>query len=317
MRSPRLLIVFLLFAAACGGGTAETSTTAATTTTATTASTTTTEGPETTTSAAATGDATFEFEGDVQAGTQFEVTWTGPDNTGDYITIVPAGAPDGTYASYFDTGGGSPGTLSASTTAGDHEIRYIDGATSATVATVPIVVIGREITLELPVEVAAGTEFEVSWEAIGAPGDYITIVPAASREGTYESYFDITDGPTGALVAPMADGEFEIRYVSGLDSVTMAASTITVTPLDITLEAPPEVAAGSDFDVTWTGPDGPGDYVTIVAAGAAETAYLDYAYTTEGSPITLTAPAEPGAYEIRYRTDRLGGVFATIEITVE
>ena len=50
---------------------------------------------------------------------------------------------------------------------------------------------------------------------------------------------------------------------------------------------------------------------------SAESAYLDYAYTTEGSPITLTAPAEPGAYEIRYRTDRLAGVFATIDITVE
>ncbi|HUP14596.1 MAG TPA: hypothetical protein VM848_00860, partial [Acidimicrobiia bacterium] len=252
-----------------------------------------------------------------QAGTQFEVTWTGPDNDGDYITIVPAGASDTTFASYFDTEDGSPGTLSASTTAGDHEIRYVDGATSDIVASAPIAVVGRVITLELPVQVAAGTEFDVSWEAIEAPGDYITIVPAASSEGTYESYFNISDGPTGTLVAPMADGEFEIRFVSGLDSATLAASTITVTPLAITLEAPPEVAAGSDFDVTWTGPNGPGDYVTIVPAGAVETAYLDYAYTTEGSPLTLTAPAEPGAYEIRYRSDRLAGVFATIDITAE
>ena len=320
MRSlPRHLIPLVLIVAACGGGTAETSTTAASATTTTTAAaTTTTEAAEeTTTTVAATGDAAFEFESGVQAGTEFEVTWTGPDNDGDYITIVPAGASDTTFASYFNTEEGSPGTLSASTTAGDHEVRYIDGATSAIVASAPIVVIGREITLELPVQVAAGTEFEVSWEAIEAPGDYITIVPAASNEGSYESYFNISDGPTGTLVAPMTDGEFEIRFVSGLDSATMAASTITVTPLEITLEAPPEVAAGSDFDVTWTGPNGPGDYVTIVAAGASESAYLDYAYTTEGSPVTLTAPDEPGAYEIRYRSDRLAGVFATIEINVE
>jgi Ca-activated chloride channel family protein len=311
----RLLIVFFLLAAACGGGTAETTTTAATTTT--TSSTTTTDAEETSTTAAATGDATLEFEDGVQAGTEFEVTWTGPDNEDDYITIVPAGADEGTFHDYFYTAEGPTGTLSAPTTVGDHEVRYVDGASSATVASAPIVLVGREITLELPVQVAAGTEFAVSWEAIEAPGDYITIVPAASGEGTYESYFNISDGPTGTLVAPMTDGEFEIRFVSGLDSATMAASTITVTPLEITLEAPPEVAAGSDFDVTWTGPNGPGDYVTVVAAGAIETAYLDYAYTTEGSPLTLTAPAEPGAYEIRYRSDRLSGVFATIEITVE
>jgi Ca-activated chloride channel homolog len=318
MRSPaRLLIVFLLLAAACGGGTAETTTTAATSTTTTTGSTTTTDAEETSTTAATTGDATFEFQDGVQAGTEFEVTWTGPDNEDDYITIVPAGADEGSFHDYFYTAEGATGTLIAPTTVGDHEIRYVDGATSATVASAPIVLVGREITLELPVQVAAGTEFEVSWEAIEAPGDYITIVPAASGEGTYESYFNTSDGPTGTLVAPMTDGEFEIRFVSGLDSATMAASTITVTPLDITLEAPPEVAAGSDFDVTWTGPNGPGDYVTIVPAGAAESAYLDYAYTTEGSPVTLTAPAEPGAYEIRYRSDRLAGVFATIDITVE
>jgi len=318
MRSPaRLLVVFLLLAAACGGGSAETTTTAAAATTTTTAASTTTEGEETTTTVAATGDATFEFEGDVQAGTEFEVTWTGPDNEDDYITIVPAGADEGSFHDYFYTAEGPTGTLIAPTTVGDHEVRYVDGATSATVASAPIVVAGREITLELPVQVAAGTEFEVSWEAIEGPGDYITIVPAASGEGAYESYFNISEGPTGTLVAPMTDGEFEIRFVSGLDSVTMAASTITVTPLEITLEAPAEVAAGSDFQVAWTGPDGPSDYLTIVPAGAADSAYLDYAYTTEGSPITLTAPEEPGAYEIRYRTDRLAGVFATIDITVE
>jgi Ca-activated chloride channel family protein len=318
MRFPvRLLCVLVLLVAACGGGTAETTTSAGTVSTTTDEATTTSESPETTTTLAATGDATFEFEGDVEAGTEFEVAWTGPDNEGDYITIVPAGSREGTYADYFNTADGSPGILSAPTTFGDHEIRYIDGATSATVASVPIAVAGRVITLELPVTVAAGTEFEVSWEAIGAPGDYITIVPAASPDGSYESYFDITDGPTGTLVAPMAGGDFEIRYVSGLDSATMAASTITVTPLDITIEVPDAVAAGSDFEVTWTGPNGPGDYLTIVPVDADDAAYLDYAYTTEGSPLTLTAPEEPGDYEVRYRTDRLGGVFATAEITVE
>ena len=320
MRSlPRHLIPLVLIVAACGGGTAETSTTAASATTTTTAAaTTTTEAAEeTTTTVAATGDAAFEFESGVQAGTEFEVTWTGPDNEDDYITIVPEGANEGTYHDYFYTAEGATGTLIAPTTVGDHEIRYVDGATSATVASAPMVIVGRVITLELPVQVAAGTEFEVSWEAIEGPGDYITIVPTASREGTYESYFNIADGSTGTLVAPMTDGEFEIRFVSGLDAATMAASTITVTPLEITLEAPPEVAAGSDFEVAWTGPNGPGDYVTIVPAGAADGVYLDYSYTTEGSPVTLTAPAEPGAYEIRYRSDRLAGVFATIEITVE
>ncbi len=314
--SARLLIVVVLVVSACGGGAAETTTTTAPSVTTISAATTTTEADETSTTLPAEGDASFDFEGDVQAGTELEVSWTGPDNEGDYITIVEAGAPEGTYENYFYTADGSPGKLIAPTTAGDYEVRYLDGATGATVGSSSLSVAGREITFEFPVEVAAGTEFDVTWTAIEAPGDYISIVPAASPEGTYESYFYTAVGPTGTLVAPMAGGDFEIRFISGLDTATMAASSIVVTPLDITIEAPQEVAAGSEFEVTWTGPDGPGDYLTIVAAGADEAAYLDYVYTTEGSPISLEAPEEPGAYEIRYRTDRLGGVFASVPITV-
>lgn len=316
MRSlARLLIAVVLVVAACGGGAAETTTTTAPSVT-TTSATTTTEADETSTTLATEGDASFDFEGEVQAGTALEVSWTGPDNEGDYITIVEAGASEGTYENYFYTAEGSPGTLIAPTTAGDYEVRYLDGATGATVGSSSLSVAGREITFELPVEVAAGTEFEVTWTAIEAPGDYITIVPAASPEGTYENYFYTAEGPTGTLVAPMAGGDFEIRFISGLDTATMAASSIVVTPLEITIEAPEEVAAGSEFEVTWIGPDGPSDYLTIVAAGAVDTAYLDYVYTTEGSPLSLEAPEEPGAYEIRYRTDRLGGVFASVPITV-
>ena len=316
MRARARLLIVCLVLAACGGAAESTTTSAGVTTTAGATTTTTTAAAETTTTLAATGDVVLEFEGEVQAGTQFEVTWTGPDNEGDYVTVVAAGAPEGSYQNYFYTADGSPGTLTALTKAGDQEVRYVDGATAETVATVPIVVTGRVITLELPPVVAAGTQFEVSWEAIAAPGDYITIVPAASGEGTYESYFYMADGPTGMLVAPMTDGGFEIRYVSGLDAATMAASSIEVTPLEITLDAPAEVAAGSDFEVTWTGPNGPGDYITIVPAGAADSVYLDYAYTSEGSTVTLIAPEEAGAYEIRYNSDRIGGVFASVEITV-
>ena len=55
---------------------------------------------------------------------------------------------------------------------------------------------------------------------------------------------------------------------------------------------------GATFQVTWTGPNGPSDYITIVAAGA-------------------TAPAAAGNYEIWYASDRVPGlIFARTNIVV-
>lgn len=66
-----------------------------------------------------------------------------------------------------------------------------------------------------------------------------------------------------------------------------------------TLDAPAEVGAGTEFDVSWTGPGGNrGDYVTIVAKGA--TTWTDEAYVNiiVGSPGKLLAPTTPGEYEL-------------------
>ncbi|MGI8518789.1 MAG: hypothetical protein ACR2ME_10735 [Acidimicrobiia bacterium] len=311
------LVAALVLISACGGGVAATTNTASvetSTTVATTSASTTTEPRATTTSGV--GEAALDFEGDIQAGTEFDVTWTGPDNDRDFVTIVAEGAREGAFEDYFYTSDGATGSLYAPTEAGDYEIRYVDGATNATAASSPTSITGRVITLELPVTVVAGTAFEVSWEAIQASGDYITIVPADARGGTYEDYFYMEDGPTGTLIAPITEGDYEIRYVSGLDSATMAASAIAVSPLEITIDAPATIAPGSEFEVNWTGPDGPGDYLTIVPEGAEPNVYLSYAYTSSGSPLTLVAPEEAGEYEVRYRSDRVEGVFLTVPITV-
>ena len=62
------------------------------------------------------------------------------------------------------------------------------------------------------------------------------------------------------------------------------------------------VAAGARFPVKWTGPDNPRDFITLVKAGTPDKRYERYAYTSKGSPLELTAPDEPGDYELRYLT---------------
>jgi Ca-activated chloride channel family protein len=252
----------------------------------------------------------------VQAGVQFEVTWTGPNAPRDYVTIVAAGATKWTNEPYFYTTVGSPGKLVAPVADGAYALWYVSGADDTILARLAIRVTPFEGALLAEDQVEAGTNFEVAWNGPNGPGDYVTIVAAGATKWTNEPYFYTTAGSPGTLVAPIDAGSYELWYVTGQSTSPNSRRPITITPYVVTLEAPASVSAGASFEVTWTGPDGPQDYITIVRAGSAEGAYTDYAYTTEGSPLSLTAPALPGNYEVWYASDRVAGTFKSIPIRV-
>ena len=66
------------------------------------------------------------------------ITWTGPNNSGDYITVVAKGTPDGQYGAYTVTSEGSPLKVKAPKEAGDGEIRYMSGQGGKVLARVGI-----------------------------------------------------------------------------------------------------------------------------------------------------------------------------------
>lgn len=261
----------------------------------------------------------LEAPGEAEGGATFDVTWTGPANEGDYVTIVPQGAPDGAYLSYAYTRDGNPVTLTAPLDPGTYEVRYVAGQGDApTLASRRIEIVGGTYAVEAPERVPARSSFEVAWTGPSNAGDYITIVPQGAPDGAYLSYAYTYEGNPVTLEAPADFGMYEIRYTTEQgDSPTLASQPIEVLGVDYTLDAPASVAAGESFDVHWTGPDAAGDYITIVPVGAPAGDYLDYRYTSEGSPATLQAPDEPGSYEVRYQSDNADGIFASTPITVE
>ena len=85
----------------------------------------------------------------------------------------------------------------------------------------------------------------------------------------------------------------------------------------VSLEGPELVAALETFEVRWSGPDNPGDYISLVRSGALATAFDAYARTSGGSPATLTAPVTPGEdYELRYVSAASSTVLASAPIRV-
>ncbi len=90
----------------------------------------------------------------------------------------------------------------------------------------------------------------------------------------------------------------------------LARSTLEGIEMQATLECPAEVSAGEEFEITWTGPDSPLDYLSIAEPGSANEAYLEWAQTGEGNPLRLRAPRRTGEFELRYVRAADGEVLA-------
>jgi Ca-activated chloride channel family protein len=118
-----------------------------------------------------------------------------------------------------------------------------------------------------------------------------------------------------AARAEFDGGVGSIEFDYSAESDTTIRVVIEYAP-KATLDGPAEVVAGSEFEVIWTGPDLPADFVAIVAAGSTEGEAGIYAYTRRGSPAAMRAPGEPGAYELRYVAAMNRKTIASQAITV-
>ena len=252
----------------------------------------------------------------IPANTVFNVDWIGPNNTGDYISIILATKKKWNGEPYFYTYGGTPRQLQSSTTPGNYEIRYINGANKKVLARRPITVTAFVGSLDGPPNVGAGKEFDVAWTGPASPGDFLTIEPIGATAWFNESFSYLYTNHIGTLTAPLESGAYELWYVAA-DKTVMLREPITVDPLVASLSGPASAVHGTNISVTWTGPDATGDFITIVPVGAAEGTYTSYAYTTYGNPATLAVPTTPGQYELRYvyGSGRQTIAVASIEIT--
>ncbi|HEY0947814.1 MAG TPA: hypothetical protein VGD81_21200 [Opitutaceae bacterium] len=244
--------------------------------------------------------ATLEGPAEVVLGTEVTVAWTGPNNRGDYVTIVPAGTPDGQYRNYAETEKGSPLAITAPVEAGDAEIRYMTQQDRKVLARRPLKIIAAPTSLAAPEEVKAGAEFPVAWTGPDNPQDYITVVPAGTPDGQYRNYRETSRGSPLSLTAPIDAGEAELRYMTGQGHRVLARRPVRIVAVPVELAAAAETIAGAPVSVTWSGPKNRGDYLTIVPAATPDGQYRSYTDAAKGSPLTVVAPIQPGPCEIRY-----------------
>jgi hypothetical protein len=250
------------------------------------------------------------------AGSTIVLRAVGSGNPRDFVTVVAKGTAEGKYGEYVYVEAGDL-RLPVPAAAGDYELRLCEAASPyKTMFAAPIRITSANATVSAPATVAAGASFEVKWTGPNNERDYIAVGETTPGGRLYLDYKYSRDGSPLKLAAPEKPGSYEVRYILGAGDTVIARQAIAVGAVTATLTAPAQVASGAKFKVSWTGPNNPRDFVTVVKAETREKTYDRYVYTDKGPTLEFTAPDEPGNYEVRYATGSGYLTLARVAITV-
>ena len=156
------------------------------------------------------------------------------------------------------------------------------------------------VLLKAPEKVGASASLQVEWRGPDGPGDYLTLVPAAAPDGVYRAVAYTRRGSPLGVETPTSSGEAELRYVSAASRTVLARLKIEVTAAPVRLSVPAHAPPGEVVAIEWTGPDGPGDFITIVPPSFADGRIAAHAFTARGTTVHVATPATAGPWEVRY-----------------
>ncbi len=253
---------------------------------------------------------------DATAGETISVSWVGPDNQNDFLTVVPENASEGASNNIALTRQGSPLSIQLPTEPGAYEVRYVTGQSGLTLMRAKINITAEPTLLFAEPTAVAGSTVVVRWQGPETNEDLITLVPFDANDETLGNFTYASEGNDLGIISKDTLGDFEIRYVSGDNGAILARLPITMLPPPVTVSAQSAAVAGETIAIKWFGPDDDEDYVTIVPVNTAEGEYGNYTYTRNGTPLDLMTKDMAGAYEIRYISGETKETLARTLITL-
>lgn len=177
----------------------------------------------------------------------------------------------------------------------------------------------RAWAIEIQAPETAAIDTKVPVRVVGAdPRSFVSIVAPQTPEGQYQAYQYTRKGAV-EVPAPDQTGQFEIRLLApDRPYATLARRPIQIVMPKTSLSAPATVPIATEFKVDWSGPSQSNEFITLVPLATPERAYKDYKYARgDGSgSVTLTTPAQPGEYELRYMTGSKRVVIGRRALTV-
>ncbi|SEW27058.1 Ca-activated chloride channel family protein [Aliiroseovarius sediminilitoris] len=245
---------------------------------------------------------TIEAQSDAVAGSDVEVTWDGPDNKNDYISVASADQPPNKYVAYVYTQRGNPAAIKMPLDPGTYQLRYIaHGNPAKVLAAREISIVAAQVALEAVDTAEAGASIDVIWQGPDNKNDYVAVAAPDQPVNKYTSYAYTSRGNPSKITLPLEPGTYQLRYIAnGSPQRILATRDIGIVAATAALDAPETAVSGTEIDVSFVGPANKNDFVSVAAIGSEPGEHLNYQYAQRGNPVRLKVPVETGTYLIRY-----------------
>jgi hypothetical protein len=249
--------------------------------------------------------------------TRVEVSWKGPANRDDYISVARPDQPPGARINWTFVREGNPLKVWMPSDPGKFEVRYVLGQGQKLLAKSPIAVRAVPAKVEPAGPVNAAAWIEVKWEGPARDGDYISVARLDQQPSANVGSTLLKTGNPLKVRAPSDPGAYEVRYILARGVKLLAKAAITINPVTAEVRPPASAAAGAEFEVQWQGPGYPEDFVSVAGVNQPPGAYVNNASVRKGSPLKLRAPKEAGTYDVRYVLGRGNRLLAKTTITIK
>jgi len=251
----------------------------------------------------------ISVDDELHAGRDFTASWDRRLSRHDRITIVPHDAPEdalGEGSRNVRIGNNERRVLLAPDELGIYEVRYWRNRQERVVGSALVNVVDPEIELDAPDTAIAGTDFTVGWGQRLSRHDRVTIVPLGAPDdvlGEGQQSTRVGNNERRTLRAPDTLGAYEVRYWRNEQERVVGREIIDVIDPEILVMAPPQVEAGSEFDVSLNERISRHDRITMVPTGSPEEMVGSGEQNVRignNQRRTLRAPGMDGEYEVRY-----------------
>lgn len=260
-----------------------------------------------------------------EAGSTIEIAWEGPDYLRDWIGVTPPDAEsDYPYRAVnsVQTSEGSPLQLMMPTEPGQYLIEYSMDQASTRVTSVPIEITDIAASVTAPASAEAGSTIEVAWSGPDYPRDRIGVTPVDGDPAwPYRAVNETRteDGNPLKLLMPAQPGNYLIEYIVDQDHSRLVSVPIEVTEVAASITAPPSAVAGSTIEIAWSGPSYDRDMINVTPVDADPTwpyRAVTEAKVSDGSPLRLRMPAQPGQYLVEYHVAQDHSRLASVPIEI-